>query len=207
MSEFFSESLISDFVTESREHLDAIEPDLLGMEETSDVSPETINRVFRAIHSIKGGAGFLAYDSLKHLSHSMENVLMMLRDGELAINPRITDVLLRGVDKLRAMVDDIQASESVPCAEELSELKQIIDGARSDEAVVCTADASSLSIREKLILLPHDPAEAARILGHGRYLYVADVIPVNDLAADAPAGASFAENVAALGDVLSVGSE
>lgn len=207
MSEFFSESLISDFVTESREHLDAIEPDLLGMEETSDVSPETINRVFRAIHSIKGGAGFLAYDSLKHLSHSMENVLMMLRDGELAINPSITDVLLRGVDKLRAMVDDIQASEGVPCAEELAELKKIIDGARSTEVVANQADPSSLSIREKLSLLPHDPAEAARILAHGRFLFIADVIPASDLAAADTTGAGFAENVTALGDVLSVGSE
>lgn len=59
MSEFFNESLISDFVTESRERLDAIEPDLLGMEGSSDVAPETINRVFRAIHSIKGGAGLI----------------------------------------------------------------------------------------------------------------------------------------------------
>ncbi|MBL7647139.1 MAG: chemotaxis protein CheW [Candidatus Hydrogenedentes bacterium] len=207
MSEFFNDSLISDFVTESREHLDAIEPDLLGMEESSDVAPETINRVFRAIHSIKGGAGFLAYDSLKHLSHSMENVLMMVRDGELSINPVITDVLLRGVDKLRAMVDDIQGSEGVPCAEELADLKKIIDGGRSVVDHAAPVAEAGLSLRDKLDLLPYDPAEVARILSHGRFLFVADVLPAQDLAADDPAGAGFAENAAALGDVLCVASE
>lgn len=207
MSEFFNDSLISDFVTESREHLDAIEPDLLGMEESSDVAPETINRVFRAIHSIKGGAGFLAYDSLKHLSHSMENVLMMVRDGELTINPVITDVLLRGVDKLRAMVDDIQGSEGVPCADELADLKRIIEGSRTVGAMSAPAAEVALSLRDKLELLPYDPAEVARILGHGRFLFVADVEPGKDLASDDPAGSAFAENVAALGDVLCVASE
>lgn len=207
MSEFFNDSLISDFVTESREHLDAIEPDLLGMEELSDVAPETINRVFRAIHSIKGGAGFLAYDSLKHLSHSMENVLMMVRDGDLSINPAITDVLLRGVDKLRAMVDDIQGSEGVPCADELADLKRIIDGSRAVEAKSASTAETNLSLRGKLELLPYDPAEVARILGHGRFLFVADVEPAKDLASDDPTGRAFVENVTALGDVLCVASE
>ena len=60
MSSFADESIISDFVAESREHLATIEPDLLRMEqEGAKVSAEVINRVFRAIHSIKGGAGFL----------------------------------------------------------------------------------------------------------------------------------------------------
>lgn len=207
MSEFFNDSLISDFVTESREHLDAIEPDLLGMEESSDVAPETINRVFRAIHSIKGGAGFLAYDSLKHLSHSMENVLMKVRDGELSINPGITDVLLRGVDKLRAMVDDIQGSEGVPCAEELAELKLIIDGSRKGGPAATLIEVASFSLREKIGMLPFDPAEVARILGHGRFLFIVDVVPTHDLAAEDPDGRTFAENVVALGDVLSVASE
>ena len=207
MSEFFNDSLISDFVTESREHLDAIEPDLLGMEESSDVSSETINRVFRAIHSIKGGAGFLAYDSLKHLSHNMENVLMKVRDGELAIDPAITDVLLRGVDKLRAMVDDIQGSESVPCAEELADLKKIIDGSEGGVPASAVTDASNLSAREKLGLLPYDPAEVTRILGHGRFLFIADMVPSKDLASDDPTGSTFAGNAAALGDVLNVATE
>ncbi len=69
------------------------------------------------------------------------------------------------------------------------------------------AEVSNLSIREKLTILPHDPAEAARILGHGRFLFVADVVPANDLAADDPSGSGFVENATALGDVLGVATE
>ena len=95
MSELMDASLVADFVTESREHLDGIEPDLLAMEqEGQQVSGETINRVFRAIHSIKGGAGFLAFEGLKGLSHAMESVLMLVRDGKLSVSPELMDVLL-----------------------------------------------------------------------------------------------------------------
>src|SRR5690606_22645200 len=118
--------------------------------------------------------------SLKHLSHSMENVLMKVRDGELTIDPTITDVLLRGVDKLRAMVDDIQGSEGVPCAEELEDLKKIIEGGETSVGASVAA-ASQLSAREKLSLLPCDPAEVARILGHGRFVFIADMVPSKDL--------------------------
>ena len=65
MSSFADENIISDFVTESREHLTSIEPDLLSMEQLGSSAPaEVINRVFRAIHSIKGGAGFFAFENL-----------------------------------------------------------------------------------------------------------------------------------------------
>jgi two-component system chemotaxis sensor kinase CheA len=137
----------------------------------------------------------------------MENVLMKVRDGELAIDPAITDVLLRGVDKLRAMVDDIQGSEGVPCAEELADLKRIIDGSEGGRQDAAAADASHRSVREKLGLLPYDPAEVARILGHGRFLFIADVVPAKDLASEDPTGSIFAGNAVALGDVLCVATE
>jgi two-component system chemotaxis sensor kinase CheA len=126
----FDDGLVAEFVMESREHLNSIEPDLLSMEEGgATVSQELINRVFRAIHSVKGGAGFLAFNSLKNLSHIMESVLMLVRDGKLTLTPEIVDVLLRGVDKLRTMLDDIANSEGVPCAEEIEMLQKILEAA------------------------------------------------------------------------------
>jgi two-component system chemotaxis sensor kinase CheA len=128
MSSFADESIISDFVAESREHLSAIEPDLLAMEQDgAKAAGEVINRVFRAIHSIKGGAGFFAFESLKRLSHAMESVLMQVRDGKLAVDPSIMDVVFGALDRLRAMLDDIQSSDSVPCEKELEALKGILD--------------------------------------------------------------------------------
>jgi two-component system chemotaxis sensor kinase CheA len=128
MSSFADENIISDFVTESREHLSSIEPDLLAMEQLGSSAPsEVINRVFRAIHSIKGGAGFFAFENLKRLSHSMESVLMQVRDGKLAVTPEVMDVVLASLDRLRAMLDDINASDSVPCAKEMEALAGVLE--------------------------------------------------------------------------------
>src|SRR5208337_1913554 len=103
------DNLITEFVTESREHLSTIEPDLLAMEhEGGQTSQEVINRVFRAIHSIKGGAGFFAFESVKSLSHIMESVLMQVRDRSMEVTPDLMDALLASLDRLRAMLEDIQ---------------------------------------------------------------------------------------------------
>ncbi len=129
MSSFADESIISDFVAESREHLATIEPDLLLMEqEGAKVSAEVINRVFRAIHSIKGGAGFFAFEALKKLSHAMEGVLMQVRDGKLQVSAELMDVVFASLDCLKAMLDDIEASDSVPFAQELASLEAILSG-------------------------------------------------------------------------------
>ena len=121
MTSIVDESIVSDFVAESRDHLNAIEPDLLTMEQGgAELSKDLLNRVFRAIHSIKGGAGFLAFEALKGLSHVMESVLMLVRDGKLRVDPELMDAVFAGMDRLRAMLDDIQASDRVPCEAEMA---------------------------------------------------------------------------------------
>ena len=129
MNSLADESIIRDFVAESREHLAGIEPDLLRMEEEGDrASNDVINRVFRAIHSIKGGAGFFAFERLKTLSHAMESVLMQVRDRKLSVTAEVMDVVFGALDRLKAMLDDIQESESVPCEAEMASLKKILEG-------------------------------------------------------------------------------
>ena len=137
MASIVDESIISDFVAESRDHLNAIEPDLLTMERAEQggagLSKDLLNRVFRAIHSIKGGAGFLAFEGLKGLSHVMEGVLMQVRDGHLGVGPELMDAVFAGMDRLRAMLDDIQASDRISCAVETARFKAILEGQGLDQ--------------------------------------------------------------------------
>lgn len=133
-SEFFDTELLAEFVNESMEHLDAIEPDLIALEVGETTSnQETINRIFRAIHSIKGGAGFLAFNNLKQLSHKMETVLMSVRDGELQLSTSLNDTLLKGVDALRKMLNDVENSDSVNCDLEMIALDNIASQANKQE--------------------------------------------------------------------------
>jgi two-component system chemotaxis sensor kinase CheA len=130
-----NEDILIEFIQESRDHLAAIEPDLLELERQGErAAPEVINRIFRAIHSTKGGASFLAFEGLKRFSHAMENVLMLVREQRLAPTSPVVDLLLRGVDVLRAMVDDIHNSDQVPCDQELEELTAMVAQSKSGAA-------------------------------------------------------------------------
>jgi two-component system, chemotaxis family, sensor kinase CheA len=90
--------MLNELIVESREHLSEIEPDLLELEQKGDaISGELINRIFRAVHSIKGGFGFFGVDHIMKLSHAMENIMAKVRDKKLLISPEVTEALLKGV--------------------------------------------------------------------------------------------------------------
>ena len=83
------------YVEESLEHLASIENDLLAIEDGgADIDEELVNKVFRAAHSIKGGAGFMGLVNIKELSHKMENVLGMIREREMTPNSEVINILL-----------------------------------------------------------------------------------------------------------------
>jgi len=201
MSSIVDESIVSDFVAESRDHLNAIEPDLLAMEQTPDELPqEVINRVFRAIHSIKGGAGFLAFESLKTLSHVMESVLMLVRDRKLVISGPVMDALFAGMDRLRAMLDDIQASDSIPCDQERERLKAILNG----EGLVLGAQVKVKSKPEHGIKREFDlDAEAVKsALSHGMNLFHATAYLRKDIKDQNLTPLAFLNNALSVGQCL-----
>ncbi len=153
--------LLGELVVESREHLAAIEPDLLGLEKEKDnVSPDRINRIFRAIHSIKGGFGFFGKERIKQLSHSMEGVLDMLRNGKVGVSPALIDVLFKGIDKLKAMLEDVESSESVSIDAELQGLIPFLETQKalpiatpkSQITVGRVADQKAAPIKQELLI-------------------------------------------------------
>jgi len=129
LTDKFKEDLLSDFVLESREHLEAVEPGLLQIEENLDsYSQETINEVFRAIHSLKGSAAFFGFNNIKSLAHVMENLLMKVRDKETSLDSAQIDVLIKGTDKLCIMIDDLHESENIDVSEIQSILQKYLEG-------------------------------------------------------------------------------
>ena len=99
------------FIEEAREHLGGIEGDLLDLEAMGEaIDNAHVNKIFRAIHSIKGGAGFWALDKIKIVSHQMETILNQLRNGEKVPNSKMINALLDGADMLKEMINDIANS-------------------------------------------------------------------------------------------------
>ncbi len=108
---FIDDETLQEYISESLEHLADIEQDLLTIEEGgAEIDEEVVNRVFRAAHSLKGGAGFLALETIKELAHKIENVLDMMRNREIAPNPEIINILLNAFDKLRDLINNSDTS-------------------------------------------------------------------------------------------------
>jgi two-component system, chemotaxis family, sensor kinase CheA len=208
----YDNELLDEFVVESREHLDTIEPDLLDMEKDgANASQEVLNRVFRAIHSIKGAAGFFAFEALKKLSHMAENVLMPIRDGELTASPEVMDVLLGAVDKLRVMIDDIQASDDVPCEDELAQLEALLSnddgesGDQSDDQAEAQQDTAPAVC--DLSLTADFDSESEGVLDAvkcGKHVYRITVNLRDDLHARDITPDAFSEVILQVGEVLAI---
>ncbi|SFK25775.1 two-component system, chemotaxis family, sensor kinase CheA [Desulfomicrobium apsheronum] len=99
------------YVEEAAEHLGDIENDLLAIEQAgADIDVELVNKVFRAAHSIKGGAGFLGLTKIKDLGHKIENILDMVRNRELVPEPEVVNIVLLAFDKLRDLISNVAES-------------------------------------------------------------------------------------------------
>ena len=91
------------FFTECEEQLVELEAGLLAIE-GGDHDSETINAVFRAVHSVKGGAGAFNLTDLVHFAHAFENAMDLVRVGRLFPAPPLIRVMLRGADILADLV-------------------------------------------------------------------------------------------------------
>ncbi len=100
---------IKAFLVESYENLDQIERDLVALEQNPS-HPELLVSIYRSLHTIKGNCGFLAFPKLEAVTHSGENLLSRLRDGQLVMNADITSALLQLVDAIQQICAQIEAT-------------------------------------------------------------------------------------------------
>lgn len=105
------------FFEESLEGLDNMETALLALDEGGD--KELVHTIFRAAHSIKGGAATFGFPEMAAFTHEAESLLDELRDGRRAIDKPIIELLLRTVDCLRGMFARAQAGQ--PLNDEVAE--------------------------------------------------------------------------------------
>jgi two-component system chemotaxis sensor kinase CheA len=128
--------LLREFINESREHLDNIEQGVLVLENHPD-DAETLNTIFRAFHTFKGGAGFLNLTPINRLAHVLESLLDLARRKELTISQPVIELILRGRDVLKQFLDEIAAQANgerpvatitIPTAALKAEIQVVLSG-------------------------------------------------------------------------------
>jgi two-component system, chemotaxis family, sensor kinase CheA len=107
------EQLKLTFFDECSEALQQIEAGLTDIREGAG-SEDTINAVFRSVHSVKGGAGIFGFESLVNFAHVFETVLDAMRSGKLAATPDVVDVLLPANDVLTDLIAMSRSGEAIP---------------------------------------------------------------------------------------------
>lgn len=166
--------LMAEYLQEAREHLANIEGELLAMEAEGDqLNEERVNGVFRAAHSIKGGAGFFSLDNIQKLAHRLESILDMIRTREMRCTPEVVNLLLLSFDCLRDMINSPEKSEEVDIETLITSLDQMTSAyleEKAKEGLKKTATVNGAS--EKVHVSEFDLKQARK---GGKHIYLLDL--------------------------------
>jgi two-component system, chemotaxis family, sensor kinase CheA len=135
---------LSMFIDESKDHLQAINENLLALEQ----SPEDIGIVqviFRSAHTLKGMSATMGFEDLAKLTHEMENVLDLVRNNKLSMNSFIFDCLFKSTDALETMVNDIieGGTGQADVSDIVKALKSIVSGDYAKEPAASAAQPAA----------------------------------------------------------------
>ncbi len=182
MTAIVEDEILLMFVEESIEHLQTIETDMLEIEQQGEnLDNELINKIFRAAHSIKGGSGFLGLETIKELSHRVENILDMIRNKELVPNSEIVNTVLKAFDRLDELINDAANSNDEDVSEHIVALEGLTSANLADDEkdsinnmVEVSHPKSNVSFQVTEFDLKHG------FLG-GKYMYILEYDLIHDV--------------------------
>ncbi len=123
--------ILEEFLIEAEEILSNLDQDLIELENNPD-DKDLLNKIFRGMHTLKGGAGFLNLTTVVEIAHKIEDIFNKLRNDEMSLTPEMMDVIFEGVDKLKEAIDMLKESDEIPDEEDVKDLieklKAILEG-------------------------------------------------------------------------------
>ncbi len=117
------QEIFEEFIQEAEEILENLDQELIELENNPD-DKELLNQIFRGMHTLKGGAGFLGLESVISLSHVMESIFDKLRNGSLQLDSSIMDAIFEGIDILKNSIASLKQHHQIP---DTDEIKDILD--------------------------------------------------------------------------------
>jgi len=176
------DELIQEYLAESREHLTTIEADLLTMEEHgAAIDEQLVNRVFRAAHSIKGGAGFFDFHKIRELAHRAESVLEMVRCRQMVPTPELVSLLLLAFDKLRTLLAGYRQSNDADIAEFVTSLANLAASQLPAEQRPAMAQKVTLPATPAGKLVQIHALDLAQARRGGRSIYLVEYELLEDI--------------------------
>ena len=111
------------FIEEAKEHLQTLEQGILQLS-TSVKDTETVNEMFRAAHSVKGGAAMLGYTSIQKTAHRLEDSFKILKENQVDVDQKLENLFLTGYDYLQDLIERLESSPDFSDADAIELLEQ-----------------------------------------------------------------------------------
>lgn len=122
------DDLLSEFLTETSESLDVIDTELVRFESQPN-DKDTLNNIFRLVHTIKGTCGFLGLPRLEAVAHAGETLLGKFRDGALPVTPKAVTLVLESIDQIKALLTHLESYATEPDGNDEELIARLVDAA------------------------------------------------------------------------------
>lgn len=170
------------YIEESVEHLSDIENDLLAIEAAgADIDEDLVNKVFRAAHSIKGGAGFMGLTNIKELAHKMENVLGMIREREMVPNSEIINILLLASDALRNLINNADISNDIDISEHIEAMITLSANSLPEEEKLDLSNQIDISFPDGKAVFSVAQYDISNVRKKGNFIYLVEYDLIHDV--------------------------
>ena len=109
-----SNDILDMYIYETNSLLEQLETIVLDAEKENTFSQDNVNEIFRIMHTIKGSSAMMEFDSLAAVSHRIEDMFFLIREGTMSVvkdadRPALFDVMLRAVDYFREEMEKVEA--------------------------------------------------------------------------------------------------
>ncbi len=179
---FEDDETLQMYIEESLDHLGDIESDLLSIEESGEnIDLDLVNNVFRAAHSVKGGAGFMGLTTIKELSHHLENVLGLIRNKELIPDSNRISVLLKGFDELENLLNNIETSNDVDVTDHITNLENITKSSLPDDKQDMVSELVDINLKDGRIFALVSLFEIEQYKSEGKNLFLVEYDLIHDI--------------------------
>ncbi len=123
------QQIVHYFIEEAQEHLDVVEQGLLDLGEVIK-DADRVNEMFRAAHSVKGGAAMLGFESIQKTAHELEDCFKVMRDHSVPVDQQLETMFLKGYDTLKELVGELANSPTLTLRPEI--VDPIVQGSRAN---------------------------------------------------------------------------
>lgn len=165
-----NEELLKDFFSEADQQVELLESNTLVIEQ-DPTNKDAIDEIFRAAHTLKGGSATVEMTEISGFTHAIEDLLDEIRSGKVAVNEQIVDLLLAGIDTVKAMLR--ARKEGSVYSEDVSTMANELRSYVSSKPKASSAPKAPKPVPEKSA----SPAKGKEILTEYEILELAEATP------------------------------